>query len=154
MVEVSPTEVSSSSSSEILDYLGDDLNWDNIRLVPDSSKFSHLATEDMKVTSMKGKLSLHYTSVCRSYRYVLTFSLLDTFSETWVIDSDKATTSVVNTMVKIIHPEPEAPMTCTEGLITRLSVLGASYLSLRARKSLGKLLLPLLLKRLPPASTT
>jgi len=42
--------VSSSSSSEKLDYSGDDdVDWDNVHSAPDSSKYSHLAEEETSV---------------------------------------------------------------------------------------------------------
>jgi len=48
---VLPTLVSSSSSSEKLDYSGDDDDdWNNVHLAPDTSKYSHLAEEEMQVT--------------------------------------------------------------------------------------------------------
>ena len=41
--------MSSSSSSENLDYSGNDVDWDNVCPAPDTSKFSHLTKEDMQV---------------------------------------------------------------------------------------------------------
>ena len=43
-IGVHPTLVSSSSSSEKLDYSGDDdTDWDDVHSAPDASKHSHLA---------------------------------------------------------------------------------------------------------------
>jgi len=45
---VLPTPVSFSSSSEKLDYLGDDdVDWDNVHPSLDTSKYSHLTEEEM-----------------------------------------------------------------------------------------------------------
>ena len=42
--------MSSSSSSEKLDYSGDDdVDWDNMHPAPDTIKFSHLTEEEMQV---------------------------------------------------------------------------------------------------------
>jgi len=47
---VPPTPVSSSSSSERLDYSGDDdIVWDNVYYAPDTNKYSHLAKEEISV---------------------------------------------------------------------------------------------------------
>jgi len=47
---VLPTPVSSSSSSEKLDYSGDDdVECDNVHPAPDTSKYSYLAEEEMHV---------------------------------------------------------------------------------------------------------
>ena len=46
---VLPTLVYSSSLSEKLDYPGDDnIDWDNVHPAPDTSKYSHLAGEEMQ----------------------------------------------------------------------------------------------------------
>jgi len=48
------TFVSSSSSSEKLDYPGDDnVDRDNVHPSPDTSKYSHLAEEEMQVATPK-----------------------------------------------------------------------------------------------------
>ena len=46
-VGVLPTPVSFPSSSEKLDYSGDDIDWDNVHPAPDTSKFSHLTKGEM-----------------------------------------------------------------------------------------------------------
>jgi len=47
---VLPTPVPSSSSSERLDYSGDDdADWDNVYTSPDTSKYSHLTKEEISV---------------------------------------------------------------------------------------------------------
>ena len=50
--EVHPTPVSCSSSSEKLDYSGDeDIDWDDVHSASDTSKHSHLAKEEMQVAT-------------------------------------------------------------------------------------------------------
>ena len=46
-VRVSPTPIPSPSSSEKLDYSGDDIDWDNVHPTPDTNKFSHLTKEEI-----------------------------------------------------------------------------------------------------------
>ena len=47
---VLPTPVSSSSSYERLDYLGDDdVNWDNVYSALDTSKYSHFVKEEISI---------------------------------------------------------------------------------------------------------
>ena len=44
--------MSSSSSSEKLDYSGDnDADWDDVHSAPDTSKYSHLAKEEVQVAA-------------------------------------------------------------------------------------------------------
>ena len=44
------TPVSSSPSSEKLDYSGDDdVDWDNVYSAPDTNKYSHLTEEEISV---------------------------------------------------------------------------------------------------------
>ena len=74
---------------------------------PCSSKFSYIAAEDMEVTSVKGKPWPHYTFLFSLYRYVSDISLLGTFSETQVTNSDKAIISTIDIVVEPIRPEPE-----------------------------------------------
>ena len=54
--EVACTQASPSSSSEEVDYSGSSVEWDNVHPALDSSKFSHLATEEMEVISLEGNL--------------------------------------------------------------------------------------------------
>ena len=54
--EVACTQASPSSLSEEINYLGSDVDWDNMHSAPDSSKFSHLAVEKMEVISVEGNL--------------------------------------------------------------------------------------------------
>jgi len=72
---VLPTPISSSSSSEKLDYSGDDdVDWDTVHPSPDTSKYSHLAEEEMQVAALKTELPfgetftsegiLFYPSLC------------------------------------------------------------------------------------------
>ena len=58
-VEVSPTQVSSSSFNERLDYSGDDLDWDNVRPAADINKFSYLTVEEGKIIYAEGKFWFH-----------------------------------------------------------------------------------------------
>ena len=67
-VEVLPTQVLSLSSSERLDYSGD-LDWDNVRCAPDSTKFSHLTVEKGEIISTEGKLWFHCIFLCTLYGY-------------------------------------------------------------------------------------
>ena len=66
-----------------MDYSGDDIDFNDEPPPPDTSKFSHLAAEDMEVispgeatltpagiTSTEGKFWLHYTFSCTSYRHL------------------------------------------------------------------------------------
>ena len=66
----------------------------------------------------------------------LIFFFLGISSKTWVGDSDKATTSAIDTEVEITQPELEVPATTAEGC-----------------KLLGRLSLPLS-RRLLPSSLT
>ena len=50
---VSSTLVSSSSSSEKLDYSGDDIDWDDMCPASDTSKFSLLTKEEMQVVARR-----------------------------------------------------------------------------------------------------
>ena len=51
-IEVLLTLVSSSSSSEKLDYSGDDdVDWDHVHSSPNTSKYSHLAEKEMQVAA-------------------------------------------------------------------------------------------------------
>ena len=78
VVEVTPTQVSPSSSSEKVNYSVEDVNWRNVLPAPDHSKFSLLTIEDMEVTSVKGKFSpvvpffvvCICTFLCSLYRHV------------------------------------------------------------------------------------
>ena len=54
--EIACAQVSPSSSSEEVDYSRSDVDWDNVCPALDSSKFSHLATEEMGVISIGGNL--------------------------------------------------------------------------------------------------
>ena len=62
---VLPTLVSSSSSSEKLDYSRDDINRDNMRLVPDTGKFSHMTVEEMQVVAPEKEFPLGETTPLR-----------------------------------------------------------------------------------------
>ena len=55
--------MSSSSSSEKLEYLGDDdVDWDNVHSASDTSKYSRLAKEEMQVAILKIELPFGETS--------------------------------------------------------------------------------------------
>ena len=73
----------------------------------------------------------------------LTFSL-GTFKETRVGGSNNATTSAAVIVEETTRLELETPVTTTEGPTTSVVGIRVSLLSLKACKSLGKLLLPLL----------
>ena len=60
---VLPTPLSSSSSSEKLDYSGnDDVDRDTVYLSPNTSKYSYLAEEEMQVATPKIELPFGETS--------------------------------------------------------------------------------------------
>ena len=56
IAKVSPTLVSSSSSSKELEYSRNDIDWNDKCPTPDTSKFSHLTVEEVEITSTEGKL--------------------------------------------------------------------------------------------------
>ena len=60
-VEIEPAQASLSSTNEEVDYSGSDVDWNNVRPSPYSSKFSHLATDEMEIISMEGNLWFNYT---------------------------------------------------------------------------------------------
>ena len=61
--KVLPTATSCSSSSEKLDYLGDDnVDWDNMYPAPDTIKYSDLAEEEMQVAALEIELPFGETS--------------------------------------------------------------------------------------------
>ena len=55
-IEIATTQASPSSSNEEVDYSRSDVDWDNVRLAPDSSKFLRLAVQNLEVTYVKGNL--------------------------------------------------------------------------------------------------
>ena len=62
VVRVLPTPISSLSSSEKLDYSGDDIEWDNACPVPDTSKFSYLTEEEVQVAVSEKELPIEGTA--------------------------------------------------------------------------------------------
>ena len=65
------------------------------------------------------------------YRSVSDVSLLVRFSETQVVDSDKVTTSAIGTVEEATQPEPEIPMTTTEGITTSVVGIGGESSQLK-----------------------
>ena len=55
------TPVSSPSSSEKLDYSGDDIDWSNVHPAAEATKFSYLTEEEMQMTVLKKELPLEGT---------------------------------------------------------------------------------------------
>ena len=63
---VRPTPVPSFSSSEKLDYSGDDdVDWNDVHSAADTSKYSHLAEEEMQVAAPRIKSSSRETSTVK-----------------------------------------------------------------------------------------
>ena len=64
---VLPTPVLSSSSSEKLDFSGDDnVDWDDVHSAPDTSKYSYLAEEKMQIATPRIELLFRETSIVES----------------------------------------------------------------------------------------
>ena len=77
-VGVSPTLVSSPSSSEKLEYSTDDIDWDNVHPAPDTGKLSHLTEEEMQVAISEKELPLEGTAITKGILSALLFIFLVT----------------------------------------------------------------------------
>ena len=69
---------------------------------------------------------------------ILIFSLLVLFSETQVVGTEEATTSAANTIEKSTWPEPEIPVTVTEGATTSAVCTGGESSQLKGLQVSGE----------------